>query len=277
MVLPEDSQKTAVEAYNTQRWDCVAVRSSAPGEDGVDILLPVCTKRVGCSQCVGTKKAISTCRKSSQSERVLSYRTLHNLEDTPVAVIVQEMIEGEVSGLCSHTTRSIQMLRSFPTGYGLGEGVVQGITPCDTIRVQGRSVEREIAVKDTALRLRGTATTEFAIEEERQERCCLSEDQSLRLAKEGRRLAEAFGRPLDIEWTLRECLLFASGATHYAGFAVWSEIAVGQRQHHRVLLWVDVTADLFVRFASITVYRLFCQVMGCQSAGSASILLSSPE
>ena len=90
----------AVDALRSADWTSVAVRSSAVEEDGEQhSFAGMFTSVLGVSTPEDLRTAIATCRASASSPRIQAYRAEHGLSEAPIAVIVQEMVEGNSSGV----------------------------------------------------------------------------------------------------------------------------------------------------------------------------------
>ena len=262
---PLELVRTESAAFGEAR---LAVRSSALAEDGAEHSFAGQYETVlGVRGAEAAVAAAERCRASARSERVLSYCAERGVEPTPVAVVIQEMIEGEVSGVLFTATPDDPERVLISAAFGLGEGVVQGAVPCDTFRVtENGEFEAEIAIKDVAVRLVGDTTAEVPVADPTVP--TLSGDQVRALATESRRLAAAFGYPLDMEWTLRDGVVFWLQAR-----PVTVPIPKGKR-----LLWDNsniiesyngVTTPLtytFAQHAYTIVYQLFLRVMGVEEA-----------
>ncbi len=124
-----------------------------------------------------------------------------------VAVTIQEMIKGRVSGVAFSRDPLRQDASIMVTaGYGLGEGIVTGQVPSDIYRidtngnVQSRSVEKNQHV--VALEYGGTELR--PIEHEDTLKPCLTRDQVLEVAAVVERLKSFYGFDVDMEFTFSE-------------------------------------------------------------------------
>ncbi|MFZ5482457.1 MAG: PEP/pyruvate-binding domain-containing protein [Myxococcota bacterium] len=264
-VIPPDADPDAFE----EKWRAlgagrVAVRSSAIAEDGVKhSFAGQYVSFLGVEGWDAVRRAIADCRASGESERVRAYCDLHGLPLSPVAVVVQRMIEGEASGVMFTATPEDPERVLISAGVGLGEGVVQGAVACDTWRV-GETVEGDVAKKDTAMRLVDGAVREVPVADPAAP--AITEAQVRALADLGRRVERDFGRPMDVEWTVEGDRLWLLQAR-----PVTTPIPRGRR-----LLWDNsniiesyngVTTPLTYSFASnayTIVYQLFLRVMGVE-------------
>jgi len=126
----------AVAAWRESGWRRVAVRSSAIGEDGAKHSFAGMYETIlGVTDADGLVAAIGRCRASAHQSRVTTYIADHGLKSTPVAVIIQEMVEGDASGVMFSSDPADPDQVLISAAWGLGEGVVQGSVPCDTVRV----------------------------------------------------------------------------------------------------------------------------------------------
>ncbi len=270
VILPDEDPQAHADAYaalaDASAPALVAVRSSALAEDGArHSFAGQYTSVLGVRGWDAVRAAVATCRESGRSERVRAYCALHGLAPGPVAVIVQRMIVGDVSGVLFSATPEDPERVLITAGLGLGEGVVQGLVPCDTFRVdEAGSVTAERISKDTAVRLVDGAPREVSTTDAP----TLSDDEARALAGLGRRIAEAFGAAIDLEWTRADGVLHLLQAR-----PVTAPIPRGRR-----LLWDNsniiesyngVTTPLTYSFANnayTIVYQLFLRVMGVREA-----------
>jgi len=191
--------------------DSVAVRSSMVGEDSADYsfagqLETYLFQRTLEEACDSLKR----CWAAAFAPRVLLYRHRANmaLSDIQVGVVIQEMVDGDVSGVLftadpttGHRDRSL-----LSACWGLGEGLVSGICNADefTCSHAGEPLTRRLADKDRALVVdpKNPGTREIEVEDSRREIACLSDEQVMAISSRGVELATAMGSPQDIEWTL---------------------------------------------------------------------------
>ncbi len=264
VIVADADAETFQEAYN-RIGGRVAVRSSALAEDGTaHSFAGQYVTVLGVEGWPAIAAAVFACRESGHGERVLAYCTMHGLLPSPVAVVVQQMIEGDASGVCFTATPEDPDRALLSAGLGLGEGVVQGLVPCDTFRVAADgTVSAELAEKDAAVRLVDGAPTEVAADPRE---ITLTTEQAASLAAQCQCLAVTFGCPLDIEWTRRGSEIYFLQAR-----PITTPIPTGRR-----LLWDNsniiesyngVTTPLTYSFANhayTIVYQLFLRVMGVE-------------
>lgn len=268
-VLPPGADvEDAVAAWAERGWSRCAVRSSAIGEDGQKHSFAGMYETIlGVRDEAHLRDAVARCRRSAAAERVQAYLQENALAQTPVAVIVQELVVGDASGVVFSSDPMDPERVLISSSWGLGEGVVSGIAPADTFRVDRRGeVEPWVVAKDVMIALPEDApeATERPVPAERVRVPSLPASAAAQLAGIARRLEEALGAPQDIEWTRRgeELVILQTRP-------ITQPIPQGRR-----LLWDNsniiesycgLTGPLTYSFAShayTIVYQLFCEVMG---------------
>ncbi len=157
--LPEELRASIRQAYDDLgRPHAVAVRSSAVSEDSdaasfagqQETFLNVRGE-------VAIARQVQACWASFFAPRALFYRARKgSLSDTGMAVVVQEMVRADTSGVM-FTVDPVQKRRHLmviEAVFGLGEGIVSGeLTPDHYVveRDTGTIVEEFIAVQSTAV------------------------------------------------------------------------------------------------------------------------------
>ena len=186
----------------------VAVRSSALGEDGAHNsyagVYESYLNRTGIDE-VAT--AILQCWASVFSDRATAYREQAGQHEVGIAVVIQEMALGEVSGVV-FTSNPVTGRRDhalISACWGLGEGIVGGACNTDEFVVShtGQEVSVVVADKDTmVVAAADGGTCEAVPAPARRGVRCLDEAQVRELSVQALRVAETLGAPQDIEWTL---------------------------------------------------------------------------
>ena len=181
----------------------VAVRSSAAAEDGAQASWAGQFETVlGVRGYEAVEKAIAYCVQAAGSDRVRAYADMHGLQTGAMAVVVQKLADGRASGVVFSRDPDDPERALISVGLGLGEGVVQGIVPTDTVRVDddGR-VETTLAHKDLAMRLVNGAMAEVTVKSGENEPA-LSDVLARTLYDYSRSLEQALGCPQDVEFTV---------------------------------------------------------------------------
>lgn len=157
------------------------------------------------------------CLASAFSERAYRYRLEKGLPTFPIriAVVVQAMIDGEVSGVLftAHPVTGQRDHFLLSACYGAGEGIVSGVCNTDefTLDRDGRERHRQIVTKDCQVvfnREQGSGTVEIAVESAKQQVPCLQTSQIEALGRLGREISTLTRCPQDIEWTLQHDQLY---------------------------------------------------------------------
>ncbi len=153
-------------------------------------------------------RSVLGCWASAFSERARAYRERAGLGGQPrVGVVVQRMIAGRVSGVMftAHPVSGRRDHVLVTAAWGQGEGIVGGACNTDefTASHDGAELEARVADKDVEV-VRGPSgvgTVEQPVEEARRRVRCLTVAEVAAVAREGVRVANAFGAPQDLEWT----------------------------------------------------------------------------
>ncbi len=206
--MPADMITQLRQAYAGLGSTPVAVRSSATAEDlpGLsfagqqETFLNVVDE-------AGLLRAVVDCWSSLWTGRAIAYRARQGIgpEGLALAVVVQEMVQSEVSGVL-FTANPITGLRSdsvIDASFGLGEAVVSGQVEPDHYVVdtaQERITHKTLGSKALAIRGQEKGGVKASYEEDNSPRQALPDAQILELARLGQRLAADYGSPQDIEW-----------------------------------------------------------------------------
>jgi pyruvate,water dikinase len=193
----------------------VAVRSSATAEDSQTASFAGAQETYlhvrGVDAIV---ERIRDCWCSFFTERALFYRREKgSLSDLGMAVVVQRMVQPDVSGVMFtiDPTKGRRDRMVVEAVFGLGEGAVSGqLTPDQYVLARDGRLKRTrlhaqpfAIVHDPAGGVR-----EEPLPPERGEAQTLGEQQLARLARVGVDLEERLGGPQDIEWALQDDELF---------------------------------------------------------------------
>ncbi len=144
---------------------------------------------------------------SASSDRVIKYRKENGLSPNQgIGVIVQEMIDGSVSGVgfgidpVSGATDTV----IISSVYGLGEGLVSGALDADTFRIKKQDIQSEIASKTQRFESNsdGSGITKNPIPKELQNEPSLNNKHLLELSALLQKLEQHFNAPQDIEFAV---------------------------------------------------------------------------
>jgi len=190
-----------------ERGMLVAVRSSATAEDSkvaswageLETYLNTTKKDL--------LKNVKKCWSSLFTPRAIFYRKEKNLHKAKVsvAVVVQEMVQSEISGITFTVHPVIQDKNQMiiEAGYGLGEAIVSGsITPDSYVIDKKNQVIMDINVANQGTMLvrasRGNKT--IKVKKTASSKQKLAGKQILELATLCARVEKHYGFPCDIEW-----------------------------------------------------------------------------
>jgi phosphohistidine swiveling domain-containing protein len=204
--VPPDIASAISDVYAALDSPPVAVRSSATAEDLPGISFA--GQQDTYLNVVGEKdllRAVVDCWSSLWTARAIGYRARNGFShaDVSLAVVVQEMVDSETSGVL-FTANPLTGRRTetvIEATLGLGEALVSGQVEPDRYLVDGTGHVREktLGTKARAIHARvggGTAV----IEQDAAQRQALPDEAILELARLGRRVADLFGAPQDAEW-----------------------------------------------------------------------------
>jgi pyruvate, water dikinase len=193
----------------------VAVRSSATAEDSEAASFAGQQETYlhvrGVGQIV---ERIRDCWCSFFTERALFYRSKKgSLSDLGMAVVVQRMVEPDVSGVMFtiDPTKGRRDRMVVEAVFGLGEGVVSGqLTPDHYVLARdGRLKRTKLTTQPYAIvHDPAGGVREQRLPAEHGEAQTLAEEQLARLAKVGIDLEQRLGGPQDIEWAIQDDELF---------------------------------------------------------------------
>lgn len=213
--VPAELSSQIIAAYARMGRPAVAVRSSATAEDlpGMsfagqqDTFLNVLEDGA-------LLQAVVNCWSSLWTARAIAYRARYHIDQSSVAlaVVVQEMVQSEVSGVL-FTANPLTGKRSetvIDAAFGLGEALVSGqvdpdhfvldTTTCQVIRQQ-------LGAKATTVTGAPAGGIEYCASPRAAEQT-LSQEQLTQLTKMGAEVADLYDEPQDIEWAIAAGELF---------------------------------------------------------------------
>ena len=189
----------------------VAIRSSATAEDLPDASFA--GQQESYLNVQGIDDVLSKilkCYASLWGNRAVSYRLHQGYDQTcvSIAVIVQEMVESEKSGVLFTINPLSQKADEMQinASYGLGESVVSGrVTPDSYIvRKTGKLIETTIGSKETKIVYGNKNTVEIAVNEEERKKRVLDDNEISGLLNCGLKIEKHYGIPMDIEWAIKD-------------------------------------------------------------------------
>ncbi|CAC5406724.1 unnamed protein product [Mytilus coruscus] len=188
-----------------------AIRSSASGEDGTEASSAGQMETYLGVQ--GEKEVIDAVRKcwaSGFTYQAVQYRRMNGQHiKVCVGVVIQEMVQSEVSGVLftnNPVTGSANQI-TLNASYGLGEAVVSGKTTPDSIFVN-RSWDNQLSIAEKSLGEKqvtmsikdGGGVTEDKIDKKKT--YCMTDEKIYQLCHKAIQIENYFGSPRDIEWAM---------------------------------------------------------------------------
>ena len=207
--VSEQLRREIVAAYERLGADRVAVRSSATAEDTAGTSFAgmnrTFTNTIGADAVVDR---VIDCWVSLFGARVVSYRRTRGIVDEPaIAVVVQQMVDSERSGVMftADPATGARDRVVIEAAFGLGEVVVSGQVEPDTYMVAKdgpRVLDVRVGVQTHKI-VRGADGDQRVdlTPAEGASRVC-SDDEIIALASLGARVESHYGAPQDIEWAI---------------------------------------------------------------------------
>lgn len=217
------------------------------------------------------------CVVSAYSTEALSYRLHHQLKlkDIGIAVVVQTMVESDVSGVMftCHPVTGIRHHGQISATFGMGEGLVSGLCESDefTVDMKSRTVIERVINEQTQAMIfdeenqAGLKTVSLAKADGEAE--TLNESHINQLIEIGNRIARAAGKPQDIEWAIKNNELFLLQTRpitrlvppndNRQNYVVWDNSNIQES-------YCGVTTPLTFNFANRayeTVYTQICEML----------------
>ncbi|OIO50202.1 MAG: hypothetical protein COX12_02435 [Candidatus Brennerbacteria bacterium CG23_combo_of_CG06-09_8_20_14_all_44_41] len=219
--MPKSIEKEIMDSFERLGAKYVAVRSSATAEDSkidswageLETYLNTARKDL--------IKNVKKCWASLFAPRALFYRVKKGLKrkKVSVAVVVQKMIQSDVSGVCFtvHPVTKDKNQMVIEACWGLGELLVSGQQTPDTYVVEKNSlkvldINKNPQDKMIALDKSGNKIT--PVLDAKRDKQKLSTVQIKTIARISKRIEEHFGEPQDIEWTIGGGKLFIVQSRH---------------------------------------------------------------
>lgn len=209
--IPIDVQEKILKDFDKLRSERVAVRSSAVAEDSKTLSWAGQLESYLNVSKEDLIKSIRDCWNSIRSERALSYTAERNLseEKLSVAVVVQKMIESEVSGVIftvNPITKNPNEIM-IEAGFGLGELLVQGLITPDNFVVDKKTLKiksRDLQTQEKMLIFKDGKNQEVKLSSKEGSKQALTDSQLKELARLGLSIEKHYDFPQDIEWAFFE-------------------------------------------------------------------------
>ena len=211
--MPKDIGTEIMKHFNQLKCKYVAVRSSATAEDGKDHAWAGQLESYLNTTEDQVLTKVKLCWSSLFTPRAIFYRFEKGLHSTKisVAVVVQKMVESEVSGIAFsvHPVTEDYNQLIIEAGFGLGEAIVSGSVTPDSYVVEKELrniLDINISTQDRALYRSEHASVEHGnnewinIPEPKASSQVLTKAQILELSEIILKIEKHYGFPCDIEW-----------------------------------------------------------------------------
>jgi len=189
-----------------------AVRSSALDEDGTELSFAgqyVTKLNVGYK---GLAAAIKAVWESVVSEHVLTYKNKFDKDFQGIAVVIQEMVRPDVSGVAfgQDPVSGCTQTKVISSVFGLGEGLVSGELKADTYTLKQNGIKTQLAEKQKTVQASGgqDGVELKEISAEQKNMSSLTEDQLMELGDLLDRLNDKTGVPQDVEFAYADGHLY---------------------------------------------------------------------
>ena len=206
--MPNDIALEIKKQFKKLGSEYVAVRSSATAEDGADHAWAGQLESYLNTTEADLLDKVKHCWASLFTPRAIFYRFEKMLHSTKisVAVVVQKMIESEVSGIAFsvHPVTEDHNQLIIEAGFGLGEAIVSGsVTPDSYVveKVPRRIIDINVSTQGRGLyRIQGGGNEWKEITEPKASSQVLDEKRILDLSEIILNIENHYGFPCDIEW-----------------------------------------------------------------------------
>jgi pyruvate,water dikinase len=157
-------------------------------------------------------KAVQGCWASLYGGRAIYYRVKQNFphEQVNIAVVVQKMVDADEAGVMftQHPTTG-DNVTIIEAAWGLGEAVVSGTVSPDTYLIDNKTdtiKQKKIATKQLMfVRDKKTRkTVKIDVPADKKNAQVLPDEQIVKLSKLGQIVLDHYGKPMDIEWAVKD-------------------------------------------------------------------------
>lgn len=202
-----DTDKVNANVTQTLEGQYYAVRSSANMEDGSAHSFAGIFESVLFVTAEKLNDAVQEVASSKHSDTLKAYVKLNNLqlEDIKLNVVVQEMIDADVSGVAFglNPVKPYRKSKLASSVYGLGEGLVSGKLTADTYTFSQGTWTSDIADKQQKLTYENDKLQYLNLPENQKVSSSLNQDQLNTIEETLSQLENLYGSPQDIEFCFK--------------------------------------------------------------------------
>lgn len=209
--FPKDIGQEIKKSFKNLGAKFVAVRSSATAEDSsiaswageLESYLNVTENNL--------LESVKKCWSSLFTPRAIFYRFEKKLADSKVsvAVVVQKMIEADVSGICFtvHPVTCDKNQMVIEAGWGLGEAIVGGMITPDTYIINKKKniiEDKNISEQNMMIVRSSKGCKKTKVPKNISEKQKLSDKKIMELADICNNIEKHYEKPQDIEWAMEK-------------------------------------------------------------------------
>ncbi len=252
-----------------------AVRSSAVGEDSSDNSFAGQMESFLYVKPQDIKSKIQGVINSANSERIRFYRAQNGFsnDEIKVGIIIQEMINSEVSGVAFSSNPITGKRNSvvISSVFGLGEGLVSGELNADTFVIEDNKITKNIVEKPYKIVFddeQGFGTKQIANENPTE--VSLTDEQVREIADKVKGIVKIYDKPQDVEWAYQGGKLYilqARPITTLENLVDKSQQEVIWDNSNIIESYSGVTTPLtfsFIKDVYTEVYKQFLLIMGVE-------------
>jgi phosphohistidine swiveling domain-containing protein len=247
-----------------------AVRSSATDEDGAQFSFAGQFESFLFVKKEQLAEKISLVYTSAFSQRVSEYRTQNHMkQEAGMAVIIQEMIDAQVSGVAFgvHPVTGNANQKMINAVYGVGEGIVSGALNADSFIVENNLITEKLVQKTHQFvhDIENGGTCEITVDDHEQHKPAVTSSQILELAAALDALQSQLRSAQDVEFAIKDNKLFllqtrpvTTNAQPAGNYILWDNSNI-------VESYPGVTTPLTFSFISKSyevAYKLFSGYLG---------------
>ncbi|MFH2136308.1 MAG: PEP/pyruvate-binding domain-containing protein [Patescibacteria group bacterium] len=210
--MSKDLEKEILEKFKKLKAPLVAVRSSATAEDSkIDSWAGELESYLNTTEKTLLQN-VKNCWASLFSPRAIFYRLERGFggKKVLVAVVVQKMVQSEVSGICFtvHPVTRDKNQMIIEAGWGLGEAIVGGIITPDSYVLNKKSweiIDVNVSEQEKMIIRKGTGgTVEAEVPAVKKNKQKINGKQIIELAKLCAKIEKHYKFPCDIEWAMEK-------------------------------------------------------------------------
>ncbi len=213
--FPKELGEEILKSFDQLGARYVAVRSSATAEDSqVDAWAGQLDSYLYVERS-SLLDHVQKCWASLFTPRAIFYRVERKLvdNDVSVAVVIQKMVQSEVSGVCFtvHPVTKDKDQLIIEACWGLGESLVQGTITPDSYVIEKstlRLVDINVSAQKTQIVKAAKLVKTVSVSQNKKNKQKLSEKYIKQLTKIAIGIEKHYKKPMDIEWALEKGKLY---------------------------------------------------------------------